>query len=977
MHAAALGQIGPIKTKSQDDDDVDVASTRPESVEIGTLREDLASQTWRVLQERHLSANPIRAYMRNLQCTEVFSDNPNLNGGRPSTSSFDSIKAKDGNPYARLAYQFMPILSWLPSIRWQTVRADVVAGLTVGVMVIPQSMSYANIAGLEYIYGMYSACVPTIVYGFFGQSRQLAVGPVAMVSLLVEAGLNGQLTESQARTPECRAWFDGPQDTEQYKGCKDEYAELAFLASLAVGVMQVAASLLRLGFIVSFLGHPVTSGFTSGAAIIIALSQLKYILGFDITKSQYVTVTIEQVFKKIKHTKPMTMVLGLVWLTFLIVNKKASQRFQRLKWLGPLGPLISCVVGILLIWLCDPLREDYDISYVGEIPDGLMPVSVQSWNFGSLPGVMPTAATACLIGYMESVAIGKSLAAKHGYEIDAGQELFALGVANIVGGCFSCYPVTGSFSRSAVMNSTGGLSQLGGIVSAIVMFCTLMFLTPLFYYLPKFALAAIVMNSVIPLVAFSEAKKLYRIKKHDFILWVVAFLGTMLLGVLYGIALAVILSLCIVIYESVRPQITILWRIPGTAIYRNVKQESSGVFIPNVFICRIGSSMYFANASFIKDMILAYINDLEYVTITEYIVLEMTAVVSADSTAVHVIQDFVSDFQSRGIYVAFAMVGNRLEKTLRKAGLKRDIGEQWFFPTVNEAVQYCLRHQQAKKASFRRSISQPKENVDSTNEIQEQEGKENKVVQGNDTVNEIGFSNDMNPESTVILISLSEDFPMIMSEITSVFRAHQVAIVRAQVEPQGDGGAKHTYFVKSIKRDSKLTEYETERLQDDLETLIKTYSRRRNKGEKSGLSMDGRQVSPQLVLLGGRSTPEEIAGADLIAPAIKGKAASEYSACSSSRTRLRHLEDKLAVEQSTSYEIQEQLRKQRCALEALVAASRSPTKESNHASDSGNGLEALVRPGMQNLSNPAAPNSVLVSLNDPHLPTEGVGRSAL
>merc|ERR1719310_1882310 len=168
------------------------------------------------------------------------------------------------------------------------------------------------------------------------------------------------------------------------------------------------------------------------------------------------------------------------------------------------------------------------------------------------------------------------------------------------------------------MNSTGGKTQLGGIISAIVMFCTLMFLTPLFKYLPVFALASIVINSIIPLVAFGEAKHLYKIKKNDFLLWVVAFLCTMFLGVLLGMCIAVLLSLVIVIYESVRPQITILWRIPGTTIYRNVKQESSGSFIPNVFICRIGSSLYFANAAFVKDMILAYTSDLEYVNKTEY-----------------------------------------------------------------------------------------------------------------------------------------------------------------------------------------------------------------------------------------------------------------------------------------------------------------------------------------------------------------------
>merc|ERR1719309_803459 len=208
---------------------------------------------------------------------------------------------------------------------------------------------------------------------------------------------------------------------------------------------------------------------------------------------------------------------------------------------------------------------------------------------------------------MESIAISKNLAAKHGYEIDAGQELLALGMTNFIGAMFSCYPVTGSFSRSAVSNSVGAASQLAGIVTAVVMLCTLLFLTPLFYYLPSFVLAAVVISSVISLVAVDEARRLWRIKKADFVLWAGAFVGTLFLGVLKGIALAVALSLVIVIYETVRPQIMILWRVPGTTIYRNVKQESNGAFIPNVLIARIGSSLYFANASFVKDMLLGYV----------------------------------------------------------------------------------------------------------------------------------------------------------------------------------------------------------------------------------------------------------------------------------------------------------------------------------------------------------------------------------
>mmetsp|Transcript_1045 Transcript_1045/g.2927 ORF Transcript_1045/g.2927 Transcript_1045/m.2927 type:complete len:569 (-) Transcript_1045:10-1716(-) len=496
------------------------------------------------------------------------------------------LKEDDGPKWSpgEILTSIFPVVHWLPGLTPSKVKADLIAGLTVGVMAIPQGMSYANIAGLPYIYGMYSACVPTLIYAFFGESRQLAVGPVAMVSLLVEAGL---------RSSQEACLADGHSE----EHCTDEHVKLAILTSLCVGAMQLAAAVLRLGFLVSFLGHPVTSGFTSAAAIIIGLSQVKYIVGYDVPKSQYVYETVGNLFSKISHIEPAPLILGILSIAFLMTTRKISQRYKkRLSLLGPLGPLILCVMGIVACALIDPLQEDLHVKTIGEIPSGLIPLSV-GWPLGDVGLVLPTAMSACLIGYMESIAIGKNLAAKNGYTIEAGQELLALGMANLVGACFSCYPVTGSFSRSAVNQMTGAQTQLSGVITSLLMLLTLLFLTPLFTNLPKFVLAAIVINSVIPLVAYQEARKLYSIKRQDFVLWVVAFIGTLFLGVLMGIALAVLLSLGMVVHESVRPQITILWRIPGTTIYRNVKQETRGAFIPNMFIARIGSPLYFFNFS--------------------------------------------------------------------------------------------------------------------------------------------------------------------------------------------------------------------------------------------------------------------------------------------------------------------------------------------------------------------------------------------
>jgi len=703
----------------------------------------------------------------------------------------------------------MPILTWLPRTDLRSLRSDLIAGITVGVMVIPQSMSYGAIAGLPYINGMYSAFVPTLAYAFFGQSRQLAVGPVAMVSLLVHAGLQGQLSEK-----ECPEWYAaGGADSgaAQYEVCPEEYVKLAGLTAAVVGLMQILGSTLKLGFLVSFLGHPVTSGFTSGAAIIIGLSQLKDILGYDVPKSQFVHNMIFDLVMGLDKVKPLTVFLGIVFFAYLVANKTLAQRYRKLRMLAPLGPLLSCVVGSLLLIGAPPLIEDFGVKYVGEIPSGLMPISLGALNPNNLEKVLPTAMSVCLIGYMESIAVAKNLGAQHSYPIDAGQEMFALGMSNLIGSAFSSYAVAGSFSRSAVANSTGAATQLAGMITSVVMFCTLMFLTELFYYLPKFVLAAIVLNSVYPLVAIKEAKRLMHVKRKDFLLWVVAFLGTLFLGVLLGILVAVSLSLIIVIYESARPQITILWRIPGTTIYRNVKQENNGTFVPNVFICRIGSSLYFANASFVKDMLLTYVTDLEEVNPTEYLVVEMTPVISIDSTACHVLKDIVSDFRSRGIEVAFAMVGNRVDKTMRKAKLKQFIGDKWFFANVNEAVQFCLRHQHAKQKVAK-------------GELETQDGQDAATFDVQDIdigfSDEIGFSNDMHSENTMAFITLAQDVPMIMSEITAVFKRNRLVVVRAQIEPLNDGGAKHVYFLRSLKSDGKLTDAEIERARDELETVI-------------------------------------------------------------------------------------------------------------------------------------------------------------
>jgi sulfate transporter 4 len=642
----------------------------------------------------------------------------------------------------------LPPFEWGPLTTRQTLKADVIAGLTVGVMLIPQSMSYANIAGLQYKYGLYTSVVPIITYALLGTSRQLGVGPVAMVSLLVEVGLKGALTEAECPEYYAQSETDLPKEDWllQSELCPDQYAQLAFLTSFLVGIFQIAAGIFRLGFLVSFLAHPVISGFTSAAAIIIGLSQLQYFMGFKIPKSQYVYETFIHLGAGISQTKYEQLLLGLTWWFMLWASRKLSIKYKkRLGWLKPSAPLITCILAIIvggnlelfngcgfqngatehIFSKCDPDAKNKLV--VGTIPSGLASMgSIHLLDMSRLSVVLSSAISCAIIGFMESIAISKALAAKHKYEIDAGQELKALGVANLLGSFTSAYPVTGSFSRSAVNNQTGAQTQLAGMVTGLLLLITLVALTPIFYFLPKYALAAIVIASVTNLIDYNEAIHLWKIKKPDFLLWCVAFFGTLFLGVQIGLLLAIGVSLALVIVESVRPQMTVLWKLPNTSIWRNIKQESSGHFVPGVMVVRVGSSMYFANVAYIRDYISKMIGEFSEAAnygddtsvhggasapgpkagggaaltsrmrVTpepiKYIVMEMTPVTSVDSTALHMLEDMHRDLKERGIRLALSTVGDRVEDTLIRSGLIEKMGEQWIFPTVHVAVQHCIRH---------------------------------------------------------------------------------------------------------------------------------------------------------------------------------------------------------------------------------------------------------------------------------------------
>ena len=282
--------------------------------------------------------------------------------------------------------------------------------------------------------------------------------------------------------------------------------------------------------------------------------------------------------------------LSLLWLFLLVGMRYASTKSKYLRFLKPAGALLACILGIIIFAANPKIATQYKINLVGIIPQGLPPSSVKVITYNKLTRLVPTAIAISLISYLELIAIGKALALKIGYELPPNHELGAVGFANLIGSFTSCIPASGSFSRSAVNYATGARSQLSAFISSIVMMCALLFLTPIFRYLPKFVLASIIIHAVSQLVAVREAYELFHVNKVDFVLWLFTFLAVLLLGVEIGIASAVGSSVLVLIINAVRPQVAVLWRLPGTEIYRSVKQrETPGVLIKNLLIMSIGA----------------------------------------------------------------------------------------------------------------------------------------------------------------------------------------------------------------------------------------------------------------------------------------------------------------------------------------------------------------------------------------------------
>ena len=551
--------------------------------------------------------------------------------------------------------RFFPILSWLPRYKKGYLTRDAIAGLTVGIILIPQGMAYAMIAGLPPVYGLYAALLPLLVYAILGSSRQLAVGPVAMDSLLVAAGL-GTLAVSDIQ----------------------EYIGLAILLIFLVGSIQLLLGFLRMGFLVNFLSKPVISGFTSAAAIIIIFSQLKNLLGIRVQESSRFFILLQECLREIQHVHPLTLLLGLGGIVTIILLRKWDRRIPAF--------LIAILLGTLLVALFR--LDEHGVAVVGAIPKGLPAFRVPAFSWKHLHALLPMASALAVISYTEAVSIGQALDEKNGEDrVDANQELLALGAANIVGSFFQSYSTTGSFSRSAINNKLNAKTPLAGVMAMLLVALTLLFLTPLFRDLPNAILASIIMVSVAGLVDFRYPAFLWNRQRDEFYVLLFTFLFTLALGIQHGILLGVLLSLVIMVYRTSKPHFAVLGKIKDTEYYKNVERFREDVVLrDDLLIVRFDSQLYFGNKNYFKNQLFRYMD--EKGSGLRCIILNAEAINYVDSTATAMLVKLIEEVQRRKLKLYISGAIGPARDVIFHSGIVKLLPREHFFLGIQQAVDY-------------------------------------------------------------------------------------------------------------------------------------------------------------------------------------------------------------------------------------------------------------------------------------------------
>ncbi|KAH0710015.1 hypothetical protein KY284_011442 [Solanum tuberosum] len=568
---------------------------------------------------------------------------------------------------------FVPICQWLPKYNFGLFKFDLLAGITIASLAIPQGISYAKLAELPPIIGLYSSFVPPLIYAIFGSSKHLAVGTVATCSLIMAESIQQKVK---------------PEDNMQL------YVGLFYTATLISGLLQTALGVFRLGFLVDFLSHSTITGFMGGTALVICLQQLKGMLGLKhFTSHTDVVHVLRAVFENRKEWTWQCAVVGVIFLTFLQLSRYVRKKKPNLFWVSAIAPIIVVVVGCLFAYLFN--AEKHGIAIVGKLSKGINPPSLNLINFSPeyISVVLKAGIVTAMVSLAEGIAIGRSFSMMDNEQIDGNKEMVAIGLMNIVGSLTSCYLSTGPFSKTAVNHNAGCRSQMSNVVMSLCMLLTLLFLAPLFGYTPLVALAAIIMSAMLGLIDYEKAYHLYKTDKFDFLICMAAFFGVAFISMDMGLMMSVGLALVRALLYVARPPTCKLGTITNTA-FRDVEQYPGSKQTPGMLILKLGSPIYFPNSNYVRERILRWVRDEQSLENSkrneiEYLILDFGGVTSIDITGVETLFETRRSLAAKSIKIILVNPRLGVMEKLIVTRFIDVIGKESVFLTIEEAIENC------------------------------------------------------------------------------------------------------------------------------------------------------------------------------------------------------------------------------------------------------------------------------------------------
>jgi high affinity sulfate transporter 1 len=548
----------------------------------------------------------------------------------------------------------VPIISWLPAYKKQWLSSDLIAGTTLAAFTIPEAIAYSDLAGMPPQAGLYACIAAPLLYTIFGTSRQLAVGPTSAVSILVAAALGGLMVHSPA-----------------------QYAALAGMTAIVVGLIAIVAYLLRLGVLMNFISESVLVGFSSGAALYIASTQLGKLFGIHGGNGQFIE-RMSHLIQHIGEANPWALGLGILALVILITGEHLV---PKLPW-----SLIIVLGSIGLMNVID--ANAHGISMVSTIPSGLPLISLPSVSLPDVKHILHGAFAIFVLAYVEGMSMARTFASKHGYRVDPNQELLALGFASIGAGFTQSYPLAGSFSRSALNDAVGAKTQLASGFSALLIVLVLLFLTGIFSRLPEPILAVVVLVAVRGLFKWKQLIKLFELSPAEFGTALAAFAGVLGLGILDGVVIGALLSLLLVIRRTSQSHISLLGRVPGQPRFSSIHENPENMPIPGMIIMSADTGIFYANAESIKERIMELVR--QSTKPLQAVVLDMALTGNLDLAGAEMLVKLHQDLKKMGITLRLSRVQESARKTLDRMGITEQIGEEHFHAVPLLAVAQYL-----------------------------------------------------------------------------------------------------------------------------------------------------------------------------------------------------------------------------------------------------------------------------------------------